>query len=276
MRWTFSDGQLSLDHMRMQGTGANVELTGAVGLAPGVDSDLRIDGDFDLAALKQFRPMLTASGRSTIGVRLTGPLTDPSIQGEWVIQEAARQHERWREDGLGSIRISVNVSGQQFGDAGLPLIVLNALDAANSSPEALIVELTETVVMRNPTISIRCLQALRQMGIKLSIDDFGTGYSSLAYLKQLPIDELKIDRSFVKDLDSDETDRAIASSIIALAHNLGLSVVAEGVEAEEHLAFLRSEGCDEYQGYLFSRPVPPDAFASLLDGSRRPASDTGS
>ncbi len=87
---------------------------------------------------------------------------------------------------------------------------------------------------------------------------------------------LKIDRSFVKDLDSDETDRAIASSIIALAHNLGLSVVAEGVEAEEQLAFLRSEGCEEYQGYLFSRPVPPDAFASLLDASRRPASDAGS
>ena len=196
--------------------------------------------------------------------------------GEWVIREAARQHERWREEGLGSIRVSVNVSGDQFADAGLPAIVLDALQAANSGAEALCVELTESVVMRDPEEGIHCLEALREMGIWLSIDDFGTGYSSLSYLKRLPIDELKIDRSFVRDLHSEENDRAIAAAIIAMAHTLGLSVAAEGVEIPEHLAFLRSQGCEEYQGYLFSRPVPADAFADLLDGSRRPASDASS
>jgi EAL domain-containing protein (putative c-di-GMP-specific phosphodiesterase class I) len=196
--------------------------------------------------------------------------------GEWVIREAARQHERWREEGLGSIRISVNVSGDQFADSGLPAIVLDALQEANSGPEALCVEMTESVVMRDAETSILCLEALREMGIRLSIDDFGTGYSSLSYLKRLPIDELKIDRSFVQDLHRDENDRAIAKVIIAMAHTLGLSVVAEGVEIPEHLEFLRSQGCEQYQGYLFSRPVPPDVFAGLLDASHHPASAAGS
>ncbi len=165
----------------------------------------------------------------------------------------------------------MNISGHHFADAELPAIFLDALQVANSGPEALCVELTESVVMRDAETSIHCLEVLREMGLRLSVDDFGTGYSSLSYLKRLPIDELKIDRTFVKDLHCDENDRAIAAAIIALAHTLGLSVVAEGVETPEHLAFLRSQGCEEYQGYLFSRPVPADEFAGLLAGSRRPA-----
>lgn len=191
-----------------------------------------------------------------------------SAMGAWAIHEAARQHRDWLDRHGQALRVSVNVSGEQFADAHLPELVSHALSEAGIGPEALCVEITETVVMRDAETSIRCLERLREMGIELSVDDFGTGYSSLAYLKRLPVDELKIDRSFVKDLHVDRDDRAIVAAVILMARALGLRVVAEGVEETEQLSFLRARRCNAYQGYLFSRPVPAAEFSRLLEGGK--------
>jgi EAL domain-containing protein (putative c-di-GMP-specific phosphodiesterase class I) len=129
-------------------------------------------------------------------------------------------------------------------------------------------ELTEHVMMQDAETTLTTLASLRSMGVKLSVDDFGTGYSSLAYLKRLPIDRVKIDRSFIRDITGDPDDRAIASAIIAMGHTLRLKVVAEGVETQSQLAFLRAEGCDEAQGYLFGRPMPAEEFARFLREER--------
>ncbi len=136
-------------------------------------------------------------------------------------------------------------------------------------PDYLELELTEGTTMENAEATIRTLHELKEMGVHLSIDDFGTGYSSLSYLKRFPLDTLKIDRSFVQDITTSPDSAAITLAIIAMAHSLGLKVIAEGVETEEQLAFLRSHGCDEMQGYLFSRPIPIDAFTQLLREWRR-------
>ena len=124
--------------------------------------------------------------------------------------------------------------------------------------------MTESLLIENPEATLEMLREIKEMGLKISVDDFGTGYSSLSYLKSLPLDELKIDRSFVSGVPGDADDVAIVTAIIAMAHSLGLTVVAEGVETEEQLAFLEEQGCDEYQGFLFSRPVAPDQWAALV------------
>jgi EAL domain-containing protein (putative c-di-GMP-specific phosphodiesterase class I) len=162
----------------------------------------------------------------------------------------------------------VNLSVRQFAQKNLVATVGRILQEAELDPQHLGLEITESLLMENPVEAIRVLTALSDMGVQISIDDFGTGYSSLSYLKRFPIDKIKIDRSFVRDIATDPEDAAIVSAIIAMAHSLDCRVVAEGVETEDQLRFLRERGCDEYQGYYFSRPLPADElrgrFAEFL------------
>lgn len=184
--------------------------------------------------------------------------------GEWVLLTACREMKRWIDAGLKPIRIAVNVSARQLRRRDFCETVAGVLAESELPPELLELEITESSVMENPDEAILILERIGRMGISLAIDDFGTGYSSLAYLKLFPIDHLKIDRSFVADIETDLNDRAIAFGTIALAHSLGLNVIAEGVETEDQLELLRSNGCDEVQGYLFSKPlISTAAFAFL-------------
>jgi EAL domain-containing protein (putative c-di-GMP-specific phosphodiesterase class I) len=163
-----------------------------------------------------------------------------------------------------ALTLSSNISARQFQDPNFFLTVMSTLEDSGVEPRSLELELTESSIMTNFDSGIRTLNALRDAGVRISIDDFGTGFSSLAYLKRLPIDILKIDRSFVHDASIDPDDAALVMAIITLAHNLRLKVVAEGVESEEQLKFLHLLRCDEIQGYLFSKPVPAGDFKQLF------------
>jgi predicted signal transduction protein with EAL and GGDEF domain len=174
--------------------------------------------------------------------------------GEWALRHACGQLQRWREAGL-DISMSVNVSALQLRRGQLAQSIERLLAETGLPPERLEIELTESVIMAEETWS--SLQAIRDLGVRMSIDDFGTGYSSFAYLKRLPIHALKIDREFIGDLTRDPDDEAITSAVIAMGHSLGLHVVAEGVETEAQLGFLRRHGCDEIQGYWLARPLEP-------------------
>jgi diguanylate cyclase (GGDEF)-like protein len=185
--------------------------------------------------------------------------------GEWVLREACLQNKRWQQQGLAPIRMAVNICARQFQDQDLSQTVIRILDETGLGPRHLELELTESSIMQNTEMAARVLSRLKGMGIIISIDDFGTGFSSLASLKRLPIDALKIDRSFVRDATTDPDDAALVMAIITLAHNLRLRVVAEGVETEEQLRFLHLLLCDEIQGFLFSSPLPADALTSLLE-----------
>lgn len=184
--------------------------------------------------------------------------------GEWVLRAACKQHSAWLDAGLPHARISVNISARQFQDRGLLGLVREILDSSGFEPEYLEMEVTEGLLAGNSTDTVETMQALKVMGVRLSIDDFGTGYSSLAYLKEFPVDSLKIDRSFIEGVLHNRQDAAIAGTVIELAHNLGLEVVAEGVEKEEQMAWLRERGCDIVQGFLISRPMEGDLFAEWL------------
>ena len=184
--------------------------------------------------------------------------------GNWVLREACRQMQVWRNEGLPNLLMAVNVSARQLRQRDFVESVESALRDSGLQAHLLELEITESVLMENPEEAIVILDKLRHMGVSLAIDDFGTGYSSLAYLKLLPIHHLKIDRSFVRDLEQDLNDRAIAFGTIALAHSLGLKVIAEGVETEDQLELLRANGCDTVQGYLFSHPLPPIAALKFL------------
>jgi diguanylate cyclase (GGDEF)-like protein/PAS domain S-box-containing protein len=184
--------------------------------------------------------------------------------GDWVLRSACAQNRAWQRAGLAPLRISVNVSPRQFEDPQLVERVQRALADSGLAAEWLELEVTEGVIMRDLQQAVAKMAAVRAMGVSLSIDDFGTGYSSLSALKSFPISTLKIDKSFVRDLGRSSGDEAIASSIIGLAHRLKLRVIAEGVETEQQRSFLRENGCDEMQGYLFSRPLPPEQLAQLL------------
>ncbi len=184
--------------------------------------------------------------------------------GAWALHTASAHCKGWQNAGLGELRIAVNVSSQQFRQQGLLQTIQSALGQAKLDPKHLVIELTESMIMANPAESVAALREIKEMGLKLSVDDFGTGYSSLSYLKRFPLDELKVDRSFVKDIPGDADDAAITAAIIVLAHSLGLSVVAEGVETAEQLAFLKNVGCDEFQGYFFSKPLPEPAFVDRV------------
>ncbi|HXM78361.1 MAG TPA: EAL domain-containing protein [Thermoanaerobaculia bacterium] len=191
--------------------------------------------------------------------------------GEWVLETACSQVRVWHRNGFPEITVAVNLSARQFQQADLVSRIVEALRVSGLPPESLELEITESNAMQNAEISISTLQDLKNLGVHLSMDDFGTGYSSLNYLKRFPIDRLKIDQSFVRDVTHDPDDAAIASAMIAMAHNLHLSVVAEGVETEMQLAFLREQRCDEMQGYLFSPPVEPERFEELLRKNRKSA-----
>jgi diguanylate cyclase (GGDEF)-like protein len=184
--------------------------------------------------------------------------------GKWVIEEACAQNKAWHDKGLPKLRVAVNISGVQFRQKDLLASINGALTRSGLAPEFLEIEITETVVMQNASEAIVTLEHLKRAGVLISIDDFGTGYSSLSYLKRFPINTLKIDRSFIRDVSEDLDDAAIVRAIIGLAHNLRLKVVAEGVENEHQLQFLHSLGADEYQGYYMSRPLPAAQFERCL------------
>jgi diguanylate cyclase (GGDEF)-like protein len=193
--------------------------------------------------------------------------------GEWVLRQACAQMRAWLDSGMSPLRVSVNLSAKQFRHNDLTEVVRSALEDARLEPGYLELELTESSVMHDAESSASTLQLLSTMGVHISIDDFGTGYSSLSYLWRLPLDKLKIDRSFVRELMCNPDDAAIVKAIISLAHNLRLGVVAEGVETLEQLEFLRELGCDQYQGFYCSPAVPPDAFVNFIRRLRaeRPA-----
>ncbi|HLS85232.1 MAG TPA: EAL domain-containing protein [Burkholderiales bacterium] len=190
--------------------------------------------------------------------------------GEWVLREACLQARAWRDAGLEPGRVSVNLSPRQFRQEGLVRAVSRVIEETGIEPREVEFEITESTVMHNVQKAIATLHGLKSLGVELSVDDFGTGYSSLAYLKDFPIDTLKIDRSFVRDIgrgraeDDAGDEGVIAQAVISLGHALHLKVIAEGVETEEQLAFLRRHGCDEVQGFYFGEPVAPAAFERLL------------
>jgi diguanylate cyclase (GGDEF)-like protein len=184
--------------------------------------------------------------------------------GAWVLHEACRQCAAWRLAGQPSLRVAVNVAAAQFRRGDLLDVVRSALEESHLDPRFLEIELTESAVMTNPEDSAAMLEQLSRMGVLVSVDDFGTGYSSMSYLRRFPIDKLKIDRSFIKELTTCVDDASIVQAIVSLAHSLRLKVVAEGVETLEQLKFLQSIGCDQYQGYHFSPPLPSAEFAELV------------
>ncbi len=184
--------------------------------------------------------------------------------GEWVLNTACRQAQLWHSAGFKDLKVAVNLSGRQFRQSNLVLLVAQALIKSGLNARMLELELTEGIIMRNAVETTRTLGELKSMGIGISVDDFGTGYSSLSYLKRLPIDVIKIDRSFVNDITTDPDDRAITEAIIGLAHSLKKSVIAEGVETEEQVEFLARRDCHVMQGYLFSKPLAAQAFTDLL------------
>ena len=184
--------------------------------------------------------------------------------GKWVIETACAQNVAWQRHGMPALRIAVNLSPRQFADPGLLGDIGTALDKSGMAPELLELEITESMVMHNIERAMRVLKAIKSLGVILAIDDFGTGYSSMSLLKKFPIDVLKIDRSFVREVTSNSEDKAIADAIIALGRVLDLTIVAEGVETAEQEAFLRAHNCDEVQGYLISKPVPADEFTAFM------------
>jgi EAL domain-containing protein (putative c-di-GMP-specific phosphodiesterase class I) len=191
--------------------------------------------------------------------------------GEWVLRTACRQARTWQENGAGRyLRVAVNLSARQFGREDLVDTVARALKECGLDPRCLEMEITESLLMENVEASSRMLEQLKRTlgGVRISIDDFGTGHSSLSYLKSFPIDLLKIESSFTRNLATDPHDAAITTAIIGLAHSLRLKVIAEGVETEEQLAFLQNKGCDEAQGYYFARPLPAEDITRLLEEGR--------
>jgi diguanylate cyclase (GGDEF)-like protein len=258
-------------------------------MSAGIDNRIQIESDLHQAiALKQFelyyQPKVhTDSGvvrsaealirwvhpqRGVITPDAFIPLAEDcgliGAIGEWVVKEACRQARAWVDAGLAPMRVSVNLSPSQFRGSGLIHSIRRALDDAGLDPQYLEVELTESAVMSDPEESIAILEQLSAMGVLVSVDDFGTGYSSMSYLRRLPIDKLKIDRVFINEIVSRPEDASIVRAIVSLAHSLRLKVVAEGVETPAQLDFLKAVGCDEYQGYHFSRPVPSREFERIV------------
>lgn len=201
----------------------------------------------------RFIPVAETSG-------VIGPL------GEWVMRQVCRQGQQWREAGLPDVTLAVNVSPRQFHLTDLAGCASAALAESGFPARLLELEITESALAERSDEARQVLVRLRELGLRIAVDDFGTGYSSLAQLKRFPIDVLKIDQGFIRDIPHSVDDMAISTAIIGMGHSLGMSVLAEGVETPEQMAFLRERGCNAYQGYLCSRPLPPEAFAALLSG----------
>jgi diguanylate cyclase len=248
-----------------------------------LENDLRrglAAGEFELS----FQPVMSAKTgriitaeallrwrhplRGVIGPSSFIPLAEESglmiPLGEWVIRAACRYAAAWQLNNGSQIRLAVNLSATQFRHQNLVEVIRSALAAENLDARCLEIELTESAVMTNPEESVGVLKQLRKMGVTVAVDDFGTGYSSLSYLRRFPIDKLKIDRSFVRDLATSRTDESIVRAIISLAHSVGLQVVAEGVETEEQLRCVRALGCDHWQGYYCCEPQPAELFGAML------------
>jgi diguanylate cyclase (GGDEF)-like protein len=224
----------------------------ATGQITGVEALLRwTHPDLGVLPPAQFIPLAEETG-------LIVPI------GRWVLKEACAQNMAWQRRGLRPVSMAVNLSPRQFVDEHLLQDIDEALATSGMSAVLLQLEVTESMVMRNVSRAVKVLDAIQRRGIRLAIDDFGTGYSSMSLMKQFPIDTIKIDRSFVRDLPDDSEDRAIAQAIISMGKALGLTVVAEGVETAEQETFLRDHACDEMQGFLFSKPLPPLQVADLL------------
>jgi len=183
--------------------------------------------------------------------------------GEWVMKAAFRQLHEWQQEGL-EVTVAVNVSARQFQQRNLAELILQAMAESRVDPRSVEIELTESAIMNDAEASISTLERIKSRGISVSIDDFGTGYSSLSYLKRLPLDILKIDQSFVRDVTTDYNDAAIVRAIIGLARSLGIKVIAEGVEDDSQLLFLNTYGCNYGQGYLFGKPVAAETFIELV------------
>lgn len=188
--------------------------------------------------------------------------------GEWVLRAACRQLGRWRALGFRDMRVAVNVSVGQFRSSGLSDTLAQIVETTGVPPTAIEIEITESMLAEGPEVAA-LLHQTSAMGVQFSIDDFGIGYSSLSYLKRFPIDRLKIDQSFVRDIPGDAEDMAIATAIVAMAHNLGIKVVAEGVETPDQLQFLQHQGCDYVQGFYLSRPLDADDVTALLQRGNR-------
>ena len=224
----------------------------ATGRIVGAEALVRwLDPDEGLISPARFIPLAEVSG-------LIEPL------GAWVLAEACRQGQAWRAAGLPEITLAVNVSPRQLRQSDLPAAVAQALVQSGFAAAQLELEITESALAENHEHTLRILHELRALGVQLAIDDFGTGYSSLVQLKRYPIQVLKIDQGFVRDIPHNKDDMAISAAIVAMGHSMGLRVLAEGVETVEQLEFLRAQGCDRYQGYLRSRPVPAAEFEALL------------
>lgn len=185
--------------------------------------------------------------------------------GEFVLRSACRQTKLWHDKGCDFLRVAVNLSARQFEDNHLMSMIDNVLSETGLAPQYLELEITETMVMKDIEASIRLIDQLRKRGIKISLDDFGTGYSSLNYLRQLPIDTIKIDKSFMDMVTENDSKAMVTKGVILLGHLLGLRLIAEGIEKEEQLDFLKLYGCEQYQGFYFSKPVDPKAFEELLN-----------
>jgi len=186
--------------------------------------------------------------------------------GRWILEEACMQARKWQTKYQygEELSITVNVASRQFEDESLSGIIEHALAISELPPRSLILEITESTMLANTEATIKKLTELKTLGIRFAIDDFGTGYSSLSYLKRFPIDTLKIDRTFVSDVSTNEDDAAIAKAIVMMGHALDMSVIAEGVETPQQLEYLTSLGCDAIQGYLFSPPLSTQSFTELL------------
>jgi EAL domain-containing protein (putative c-di-GMP-specific phosphodiesterase class I) len=189
--------------------------------------------------------------------------------GAWVIDAVCAQQIAWQDRQVSVVPVAVNLSAVQFKKGQVLHTIRDTIALHGLESKYIEFELTESILMSDPDVAARHLQALKQLNVKLALDDFGTGYSSLAYLKRFPFDFLKIDRAFISDITKSSKDAMIATAVIAMGHSLNLRVVAEGVETEEQLDYLRRHRCDEIQGYYFSRPVPAAEFAAmLLEGKR--------
>src|SRR5581483_8427772 len=187
--------------------------------------------------------------------------------GKWVLWTACMQNKAWQQAGLPPIVVSVNVSARQFRQESLVQTVAEVLQSTRLEPRYLELELTESMVMHDAPQLVAMLDELKELGVKIAVDDFGTGYSSLSYLKRFPVDRLKVDRSFVEHMTTEADDATIVRAIIALGHNLGLKVVAEGVETPQQARALRAYQCDEAQGFLFARPVSARDLPRLITRS---------